>query len=129
MDGEVVEAEKVVVAMGPWSNLAAAWLPLPMAVSGHKYHSAILENPAGVEVRRPRRPLQALAIPLLLLQSAPVLYRHVSFLVQLLFSPFKVPLLSFYSLSSVLLQAAVHVTALLPGGAHRKVTMLWSSGG
>lgn len=53
MDGEVVEAEAVVVAMGPWSNIAAAWLPLPMAVSGHKYHSAVLDNPAGVDVGCP----------------------------------------------------------------------------
>ena len=42
IDGQEHEADVVVVALGPWSNLAAAWLPLPMAVSGQKYHSAVL---------------------------------------------------------------------------------------
>ena len=56
VDGEVLPADAVVVAMGPWSNLAAAWLPLPMAVSGLKYHSAILENPPDTEVPPPPPP-------------------------------------------------------------------------
>lgn len=42
IDGQEYEADVVIVALGPWSNLAAAWLPLPMAVSGQKYHSAVL---------------------------------------------------------------------------------------
>jgi glycine/D-amino acid oxidase-like deaminating enzyme len=33
--GEVVEGDAVVIAMGPWSMLAARWLPLP-AVFGYK---------------------------------------------------------------------------------------------
>lgn len=42
INGVEYEVDVVVVALGPWSNLAAAWLPLPMAVSGQKYHSAVL---------------------------------------------------------------------------------------
>lgn len=40
--GDVLAADVVVIALGPWSQLAAAWLPLPMAVSAQKYHSAVL---------------------------------------------------------------------------------------
>src|SRR4029077_14823800 len=29
VDGETVAGDAVVIAMGPWSMLAAAWLPLP----------------------------------------------------------------------------------------------------
>jgi glycine/D-amino acid oxidase-like deaminating enzyme len=29
VDGSVIEADAVVIAMGPWSKLAAEWLPLP----------------------------------------------------------------------------------------------------
>src|SRR5262249_47551250 len=41
--GEFVEGDAVVIAMGPWSNLAARWLPLP-AVLGYKGHRFIFEN-------------------------------------------------------------------------------------
>jgi len=40
IDGEPVEADAVVVAMGPWSILACQWLPLP-AVYGLKGHSLV----------------------------------------------------------------------------------------
>jgi glycine/D-amino acid oxidase-like deaminating enzyme len=39
-DGDVVEGDAVVIAMGPWSLLAARWLPLP-AVMGYKGHSLV----------------------------------------------------------------------------------------
>jgi glycine/D-amino acid oxidase-like deaminating enzyme len=41
--GEVVEGDAVVIAMGPWSVLAARWLPLP-AVLGYKGHSVVLKT-------------------------------------------------------------------------------------
>jgi len=41
--GEFVEGDAVVIAMGPWSNLAARWLPLP-PVWGYKGHSLIFET-------------------------------------------------------------------------------------
>jgi len=47
VDGEVVEGDAVVIAMGPWSILAAEWLPLP-AVFGLKGHSLVFET--GTEV-------------------------------------------------------------------------------
>jgi glycine/D-amino acid oxidase-like deaminating enzyme len=53
IDGIRHAADTVVVAMGPWSNVAAAWLPVPQAVSSQKYHSAVLEP--GVEVRTAAR--------------------------------------------------------------------------
>src|SRR5271169_4169263 len=43
IDGEVVEGDAVVIAMGPWSILAAEWLPLP-AVFGLKGHSLVFET-------------------------------------------------------------------------------------
>jgi glycine/D-amino acid oxidase-like deaminating enzyme len=43
VDGEVVEGDAVVVSMGPWSILAAEWLPLP-AVCGLKGHSLVFET-------------------------------------------------------------------------------------
>jgi glycine/D-amino acid oxidase-like deaminating enzyme len=43
VDGELVEGDAVVIAMGPWSILAAAWLPLP-AVYGLKGHSLVFET-------------------------------------------------------------------------------------
>jgi len=43
VEGEVVEGEAVVIAMGPWSILAAEWLPLP-AVFGLKGHSLLFET-------------------------------------------------------------------------------------
>jgi glycine/D-amino acid oxidase-like deaminating enzyme len=41
--GEIVEGDAVVIAMGPWSILAARWLPLP-AVWGCKGHSPVFET-------------------------------------------------------------------------------------
>lgn len=41
--GESVEADAVVVAMGPWSILATQWLPLP-AVYGYKGHSLVFAS-------------------------------------------------------------------------------------
>jgi glycine/D-amino acid oxidase-like deaminating enzyme len=40
---DVVQADAVVVAMGPWSLLAAAWLPVP-AVHGLKGHSLVFDT-------------------------------------------------------------------------------------
>ena len=47
VDGETVAGDAVVVAMGPWSILAAAWLPLP-AVFGLKGHSLVFGTGASV---------------------------------------------------------------------------------
>jgi glycine/D-amino acid oxidase-like deaminating enzyme len=41
--GSVVEADAVVVAMGPWSILAAGWLPLP-GIFAYKGHSLIFQT-------------------------------------------------------------------------------------
>src|SRR6266516_5551264 len=41
--GEIVEGDAVVIALGPWSILAARWLPLP-AVFGYKGHSLVFET-------------------------------------------------------------------------------------
>ena len=41
--GEIVEGDAVVIAMGPWSILAARWLPLP-AVYGFKGHSLVFKS-------------------------------------------------------------------------------------
>lgn len=43
VDGEVLAADAVVIALGPWSALASEWLPLP-AVYGLKGHSIIFET-------------------------------------------------------------------------------------
>ena len=43
VDGEVVEGDAVVIALGPWSILATEWLPLP-AVFGLKGHSLVFET-------------------------------------------------------------------------------------
>ena len=43
IDGATVAGDAVVIAMGPWSILAAAWLPLP-AVFGLKGHSLVFET-------------------------------------------------------------------------------------
>ena len=43
VDGEVIAGDAVVIAMGPWSILAAAWLPLP-PVFGLKGHSLVFET-------------------------------------------------------------------------------------
>jgi glycine/D-amino acid oxidase-like deaminating enzyme len=43
VDSQLLEADAVGIAMGPWSILAAAWLPLP-AVYGLKGHSLIFKT-------------------------------------------------------------------------------------
>src|SRR5215475_3956136 len=45
--GEIVEGDAVVIAMGPWSILAARWLPLP-AVFGYKGHSMVFDTGGSV---------------------------------------------------------------------------------
>jgi glycine/D-amino acid oxidase-like deaminating enzyme len=47
VDGETIEGDAVVIAMGPWSILAAQWLPLP-AVFGLKGHSLLFDTGTGV---------------------------------------------------------------------------------
>jgi glycine/D-amino acid oxidase-like deaminating enzyme len=44
---DLLEADAVVIAMGPWSILAAAWLPLP-AVFGLKGHSLVFDTGAEI---------------------------------------------------------------------------------
>jgi glycine/D-amino acid oxidase-like deaminating enzyme len=43
VDGAVIEGDAIVIAMGPWSILAASWLPLP-PVFGLKGHSLVFET-------------------------------------------------------------------------------------
>jgi glycine/D-amino acid oxidase-like deaminating enzyme len=43
LDGEALEGDAVVIAMGPWSVLAAQWLSLP-PVFGPKGHSLVFET-------------------------------------------------------------------------------------
>jgi glycine/D-amino acid oxidase-like deaminating enzyme len=52
VDGHILPAAAVVIAMGPWSGMAARWLPLP-PVAGLKGHSITL---------RPRTPVPAQAL-------------------------------------------------------------------
>lgn len=47
VDSELIEGDAVVIAMGPWSALAAQWVPLPM-VYGLKGHSVVLRNPGPI---------------------------------------------------------------------------------
>ena len=47
IDGERIEADAVVIAMGPWSVLAAQWLPLP-PVFGLKGHSIVFRTAAPI---------------------------------------------------------------------------------
>ena len=47
VDGATIEGDAVVIAMGPWSILAAAWLPLP-AVFGLKGHSLVFDTGTSV---------------------------------------------------------------------------------
>jgi len=47
VDGETIEGDAVVIAMGPWSILATQWLPLP-AVFGLKGHSLVFDTEAKV---------------------------------------------------------------------------------
>ena len=43
VDGATIEGDAVIIAMGPWSVLAAQWLPLP-AVFGLKGHSLVFDT-------------------------------------------------------------------------------------
>ena len=43
LDGEALEGDAVVIAMGPWSVLAAQWLPVP-PVFGLKGHSLVFDT-------------------------------------------------------------------------------------
>jgi glycine/D-amino acid oxidase-like deaminating enzyme len=47
LDGEALEGDAVVIAMGPWSVLAAQWLPLP-PVFGLKGHSIVFDTEAAI---------------------------------------------------------------------------------
>jgi glycine/D-amino acid oxidase-like deaminating enzyme len=47
IEGEMVEADEVVIAMGPWSQLAKAWMPLPH-VDGLKGHSLLFNTGTAV---------------------------------------------------------------------------------
>jgi glycine/D-amino acid oxidase-like deaminating enzyme len=47
IDGETIESDAVVIAMGPWSILAAVWLPLP-PVFGLKGHSLVFDTGSSV---------------------------------------------------------------------------------
>jgi glycine/D-amino acid oxidase-like deaminating enzyme len=47
VDGEKIDGDAVVIAMGPWSVLAAEWLPLP-AVFGLKGHSLVFDTGTGL---------------------------------------------------------------------------------
>ena len=47
LDGEALEGDAVVIAMGPWSVLAAQWLPLP-PVFGLKGHSLVFDTGAAI---------------------------------------------------------------------------------
>ncbi|KAK9811445.1 hypothetical protein WJX72_004001 [[Myrmecia] bisecta] len=43
VDGDVIPADVVVVAMGPWSSQAARWFSRPVPVTGQRYHSIVLK--------------------------------------------------------------------------------------
>jgi glycine/D-amino acid oxidase-like deaminating enzyme len=43
VDDNIIEADAVVIAMGPWSRLATRWLPLP-GVFAHQGHSLIFDT-------------------------------------------------------------------------------------
>ena len=47
VDGDVIAADAVIIAMGPWSVLAAQWFPLP-PVFGLKGHSLIFDTGTAV---------------------------------------------------------------------------------
>jgi glycine/D-amino acid oxidase-like deaminating enzyme len=47
LDGATLEGDAVVIALGPWSALAAQWLPLP-PVFGLKGHSLVFETGAAI---------------------------------------------------------------------------------
>ena len=42
VDGDIIPADKVVIAMGPWSGDAARWLPDVPSISGQKAHSILV---------------------------------------------------------------------------------------
>ena len=42
VDGAVIPADKIVIAMGPWSRDAAKWLPNVPKISGQKAHSVLV---------------------------------------------------------------------------------------
>jgi glycine/D-amino acid oxidase-like deaminating enzyme len=45
--GEAIDGDAVVIALGPWSLLAARWVPMP-AVYGFKGHSLVFETGQGI---------------------------------------------------------------------------------
>jgi len=47
LDGETLDGDAVVIAMGPWSVLAAQWLPLP-PIYGLKGHSLVFDTGATI---------------------------------------------------------------------------------
>lgn len=47
VDGSVIPADIVIIAMGPWTALARAWLPIPH-ISAVKAHSIVLSPPEPV---------------------------------------------------------------------------------
>ena len=51
VDGETIPADKVIIAMGPWSGDAAMWLPKVPTISGQKAHSILVRptQPIGAE--------------------------------------------------------------------------------
>lgn len=52
MDGAVLSADVVVVALGPWSAHARAWLPqLPAMDTPTKYHSTVLRPSEGTALK------------------------------------------------------------------------------
>ena len=50
MDGEHLECDAVVIAMGPWASKASEWLATQFPIEGQKYHSIVL---------RPRQQMSA----------------------------------------------------------------------
>src|SRR5262245_33758730 len=66
VDGTAIEGDAVVIAMGPWSILAAKWLPLP-AVYGLKGHSLVFDTgtnvPAEALFAEYQEPTGALSTP------------------------------------------------------------------
>ena len=42
VDGETIPADKVIIAMGPWSGEAAKWVPSAPMISGQKAHSILV---------------------------------------------------------------------------------------
>ena len=42
VDGKTIPADKVIIAMGPWSGEAAKWVPSAPMISGQKAHSILV---------------------------------------------------------------------------------------